>query len=94
MVDYTGRQRQAVSCRAGSWRCGPLCASPGDPKRCAKIAKYFDNLVWWLTAASSLLHWHSSTAYPSSVTSTGIGGPSASIALEELTNCGLTLSSA
>ena len=61
---------------------------PGDPGRCASIAAYFDNarLVAqnrvYTTYTGSLL------GVPVSVCSTGIGGPSASIAMEELHKLG------
>ena len=67
---------------------GKYIILPGDPKRCAKIAKYFDNPVQvadnreYVTISGTLL------GEKVSVCSTGIGGPSASIALEELSQCG------
>ena len=61
---------------------------PGDPGRCEKIARYFDAPA--LVAANREF-----TTYTGmldgekvSVTSTGIGGPSAAIAMEELVRCG------
>ena len=67
---------------------GKYILLPGDPKRCKKIAAYFDNAV--LVADNR--EYTTYTGYLNeekvSVTSTGIGGPSASIALEELVNIG------
>lgn len=61
---------------------------PGDPKRCKKIAAYFEDAK--LTADSR--EYVTYTGYLNgekvSVTSTGIGGPSAAIAMEELVNLG------
>lgn len=61
---------------------------PGDPGRCAKIAKFFDNAV----LVASNREFTTYTGYllgeKVSVTSTGIGGPSASIAMEELVKIG------
>ena len=61
---------------------------PGDPGRCEKIASYFDNAEF----AGSNREFRTYTGYLNgekvSVTSTGIGGPSASIAMEELANIG------
>lgn len=61
---------------------------PGDPKRCEKIAAYFENPR--LIADNREFVTYTGALYGEkvSVTSTGIGGPSASIALEELVKCG------
>ncbi|MCH4208376.1 MAG: uridine phosphorylase [Solobacterium sp.] len=61
---------------------------PGDPKRCAKIAGCFEDSKLIAdsreyTTYTGFLH-----GTKVSVTSTGIGGPSASIAMEELCACG------
>ena len=61
---------------------------PGDPKRCAKIAKYFDNPVLIADNREYVTYTGTLDGVKVSVTSTGIGGPSASIALEELVKCG------
>lgn len=61
---------------------------PGDPKRCEKIAKYFDNPKFVADNREYITYTGTLDGVPVSVTSTGIGGPSASIALEELCMCG------
>lgn len=61
---------------------------PGDPKRCALIARYFDNPVLVADSREYVTYTGTVDGVMVSVTSTGIGGPSAAIALEELTNCG------
>ena len=61
---------------------------PGDPKRCEKIAKYFDDPVLVADSREFVTYTGSLDGVKVSVTSTGIGGPSASIAMEELCNCG------
>ena len=61
---------------------------PGDPKRCAKIAEYFDNPVLVADNREYITITGTVDGVRLSVTSTGIGGPSAAIALEELANCG------
>ncbi len=61
---------------------------PGDPKRCAKIAQYFDDPVQVADNREYITITGTVEGIRLSVTSTGIGGPSAAIALEELTNCG------
>ena len=61
---------------------------PGDPKRCAKIARYFDDPVLVADSREYVTYTGTVDGVKVSVTSTGIGGPSAAIALEELVNCG------
>lgn len=61
---------------------------PGDPKRCEKIAKYFDDPVFIADHREYVTYTGTLDGVPVSVTSTGIGGPSASIAVEELHMCG------
>ena len=57
---------------------------PGDPKRCAKIARYFDDPVLVADSREYVTYTGTVDGVKVSVTSTGIGGPSAAIALEEL----------
>lgn len=61
---------------------------PGDPDRVPKIAKYLDNAM----QISRNREYNVYTGYLDgvkvSVCSTGIGGPSAAIAVEELVKCG------
>ena len=61
---------------------------PGDPKRCAKIAAHFDNPVLIADNREYVTYTGTMDGVKVSVTSTGIGGPSAAIALEELVKCG------
>lgn len=61
---------------------------PGDPKRCEKIAKYFDDAVLVADSREYITYTGYLDGEKVSVTSTGIGGPSASIAMEELVRCG------
>ena len=61
---------------------------PGDPKRCAKIAKYFDDAKLVADNREYVTYTGYLDGVKVSVTSTGIGGPSASIALEELVQAG------
>lgn len=61
---------------------------PGDPKRCEKIAKFFDNPVLVADSREYVTYTGYLDGEKVSVTSTGIGGPSASIAMEELVKCG------
>ena len=61
---------------------------PGDPGRCERIAAYLDDSV--LVASNREFVTYTGTIYGEkvSVTSTGIGGPSAVIALTELKEAG------
>ncbi len=61
---------------------------PGDPKRCEQIAKYFDNPVKIADHREFTTYTGTLDGEKVSVCSTGIGGPSASIAMEELHMCG------
>ncbi|MGY0394982.1 MULTISPECIES: uridine phosphorylase [unclassified Fusobacterium] len=67
---------------------GKYVILPGDPKRCAKIAKHFDNAVLVADSREYVTYTGYLDGVKVSVTSTGIGGPSASIALEELVKSG------
>ncbi len=61
---------------------------PGDPKRCAKIAEHFEDARLIADSREYVTYTGTLDGEKVSVTSTGIGGPSASIAMEELTLCG------
>lgn len=67
---------------------GRYCILPGDPGRCAPIAAHFDDAR--LIASNREFTTYTGTLLGErvSVCSTGIGGPSAVIALEELVQCG------
>lgn len=61
---------------------------PGDPKRCKAIAKYFDDPILVADSREFVTYTGYLDGEKVSVTSTGIGGPSASIAMEELVQAG------
>ena len=61
---------------------------PGDPGRCASIAAYFDDAKLIAQNREYTTYTGSLLGVPASVCSTGIGGPSAAIAMEELHNVG------
>lgn len=67
---------------------GKYVILPGDPKRCEKIAQYFDNPVLVADRREYVTYTGYVDGEKVSVTSTGIGGPSAAIAMEELVKCG------
>lgn len=88
MIDYaegTGKQYH-IGVSAGE--VGRYVLLPGDPKRCEKIAAYFDNPVLIADSREYVTYTGTLNGEKVSVTSTGIGGPSASIAMEELVACG------
>ena len=61
---------------------------PGDPGRCEKIAALFDNAHFVAQNREYTIYTGTLLGEKVSVCSTGIGGPSASIAMEELHNIG------
>lgn len=67
---------------------GGYCIMPGDPGRCEKIAAHFDNPVFVSQNREYTVYTGTLLGEKVSVCSTGIGGPSASIAMEELRNIG------
>ena len=67
---------------------GRYCILPGDPKRVEKIAAYLDEPRFVADNREYVTWTGSLEGVPVSVTSTGIGGPSAAIAMEELYDCG------
>ncbi len=88
MVDYTegsGRQYH-VQLQPGD--VGKYVILPGDPKRCEKIARHFEDAKLVADSREYVTYTGYLGGVKVSVTSTGIGGPSASIALEELVKCG------
>ncbi len=60
----------------------------GDPGRCEKIAAYFDDAHFVVSNREFTIYTGTLNGTMISVCSTGIGGPSAAIALEELVHCG------
>ena len=67
---------------------GEYVIVPGDPKRCEKIAKYFDEAKLIADSREYITYTGKLLGTKVSVCSTGIGGPSAAIAMEELTKVG------
>ena len=61
---------------------------PGDPGRCEKIAALFDDAHFVARNREFTIYTGTLLGEKVSVCSTGIGGPSASIAMEELHNIG------
>ncbi len=67
---------------------GRYCILPGDPGRCEKIAAYFDDPVHVMSNREYTTYTGRLLGEKVSVVSTGIGGASASIAMEELVHLG------
>lgn len=67
---------------------GEYVIVPGDPKRSIKIAKYFDDAKLIADSREYITYTGTLLGKKVSVCSTGIGGPSAAIAMEELVKVG------
>ena len=86
-MNYTDDGRQYhIGLKKGD--VGEFVLLPGDPKRCVKIAQYFDNPVLMADSREFVTYTGTVDGVKVSVTSTGIGGASASIAMEELVKLG------
>lgn len=87
-MKYSEDPNKQYHIQVGKGDVGRYVIMPGDPKRCEKIAKYFDNAQLVADSREYVTYTGYLDGVKVSVTSTGIGGPSASIAMEELVNCG------
>ena len=88
MQNYSGEEGLQYHIQTRPGDVGRYVILPGDPKRCEKIAKHFDNPVLVADSREYVTYTGYLEGEKVSVTSTGIGGPSASIAMEELWRCG------
>ena len=88
MVDYTEGSGKQYHLQIGPGDVGEYVILPGDPKRCAKIAAYLKDARLIADSREYVTYTGTLDGMKVSVTSTGIGGPSASIAMEELYRCG------
>ena len=75
-----------IHCKEGD--VGRYCFLPGDPGRCEAIANHFDNPVHIGMNREYNIYTGTLLGEKVSVCSTGIGGPSAAIAMEELAAIG------
>ena len=75
-----------IHCKEGD--VGRYCFLPGDPGRCESIAQHFDNPVHIGMNREYNIWTGTLLGEKVSVCSTGIGGPSAAIAMEELVKIG------
>ena len=87
MKNYSENAKQYHT-QVGEGDVGRYVILPGDPKRCKKIAEYFDHPQFIADSREYVTYTGRLDGMKVSVTSTGIGGPSASIAVEELYRCG------
>ena len=67
---------------------GKYCILPGDPGRCEKIASFLDNFRFISSNREYTIYTGKLNGTDVSVCSTGIGGPSTAIAIEELVALG------
>ncbi|MFI3206881.1 MAG: uridine phosphorylase [Clostridia bacterium] len=88
MQNYSGDANLQYHIQTRPGEVGKYVILPGDPKRCEKIARHFDNPVLIADSREYVTYTGYLDGEKVSVTSTGIGGPSASIAMEELVKCG------
>ena len=88
MIDYAEGSGKQYHTGVGPGDIGEYVILPGDPKRCAKIAEHFDHPVLVADSREYVTYTGTLDGVKVSVTSTGIGGPSAAIAIEELARCG------
>ena len=88
MIDYTEGAGIEYHVGVNKDMIGRYVIMPGDPGRCEKIAAYLDDAK----CVAVNREYTTFTGYLEgekvSVTSTGIGGPSTAIAVEELHHCG------
>lgn len=88
MVDYTEGAGIQYHIHTSNDMVGRYVIMPGDPKRCVKIAEFLDDAKLVADNREFTTYTGFLDGVKVSVTSTGIGGPSASIAMEELYRCG------
>lgn len=88
MQNYSGEAGLQYHLQIRPGDVGRYVILPGDPKRCEKIAKHFEDARLIADSREFVTYTGTLDGERVSVTSTGIGGPSASIALEELVLCG------
>ena len=88
MQNYSGEEGLQYHLQIRRGDVGRYVILPGDPKRCQKIAEHFDDAKLVADSREFVTYTGYLDGEKVSVTSTGIGGPSASIAMEELVRCG------
>lgn len=89
MINYSEDTSKQYHTQVGIGDVGRYVLIPGDPKRCAKIAGYFDNAEQVADNREYVTWTGTLDGVTVSATSSGIGGPSTAIAMEELSRCGV-----
>lgn len=87
-MDYAAGTGKQYHIQCGMGDVGKYVILTGDPKRVSKIAKKLDNEVMIADNREYVTYTGYLDGVKVSVTSHGIGGPSTSIAIEELVKCG------
>ncbi len=88
MSDYMDGSGVQYHLHIKSGDVGRYVIMPGDPKRVSLIARYLDDALPVADNREYVTYTGTLDGERVSVTSTGIGGPSAAIAMEELYRCG------
>ena len=88
LQNYSGEDTLQYHLQIRPGDVGRYVILPGDPKRCEKIAAHLDNAKMIADSREFVTYTGYLEGEKVSVTSTGIGGSSASIAMEELVKCG------
>lgn len=88
MINYSEDKDRQYHIQVAKGEVGRYVILPGDPKRCEKIAAHFENPRLIADSREYVTYTGYLEGEKVSVTSTGIGGPSAAIAMEELSRVG------
>lgn len=87
-MKYSENPDKQYHIQVGSGDVGRYVILPGDPKRCPKIAQYLEDARLIADSREFVTYTGYLDGEKVSITSTGIGGPSAAIAMEELVMTG------
>jgi len=88
LIDYAEGSGRQYHIQTKPGEIGNYVILTGDPKRCKGIASLLENASLVADNREYTTYTGTLDGEPVSVTSTGIGGPSAAIAMEELARCG------
>lgn len=88
MIDYAEGSGKQYHTGLGPDDIGKYVILPGDPKRCAKIAEFFDDAKFVADSREYVTYTGTLNGVKVSVMSTGMGGPSSAIGLTELVKNG------
>lgn len=88
MIDYAEGSGKQYHTGVAPEDIGKYIILPGDPKRVEKIAEFFDDPHFVADNREYMTYTGTLDGVKVSAVSTGIGGPSAAIAIEELAKCG------